>query len=332
MPSNRFWFLALIAALFVSKCGNFAAEPSSTSSDLPGPKPVPIMQAVPQADWQTSLQRDGREMARFHFGPALNRPYIFPITGPSGRSLIRIGHPHDPVTHSHHNGVWISHHDVNGVDFWGDRGKSLGRIVARQIDEYTDADQSASLTALSHWLNSTGEMLLEERRRLTIESLPKDEFLLTIDLELTATAATVTFGKTPFGLVGVRMAKTIGVHDGGGRIRNSAGGTNETGVLWKPAKWCDYSGPITPTAAEGITLMDHPSNPNHPTVFHVRDDGWMGASLTYDNPRTLQKGEILRLRYGLYVHTDTPAIEHIEARWREFSQTKPPVTLRKLKK
>src|SRR5262249_31064202 len=157
------------------------------------------------------------------------------------------GHPHDPVTHSHHNGVWISHHDVNGIDFWGDRGKKLGRIATRQIDEYTDADESASLTALSYWIGPEGESLLEERRRITVEPLANEEFQMTIDLELSAMGSPATFGKTPFGLVGVRMAKTIGVHDGGGRICNSAGGMNEKEVLWKPAKWCDYSGPITST-------------------------------------------------------------------------------------
>ena len=40
----------------------------------------------------------------------------------------------------------------------------------------------------------------------------------------------VTFGKTPFGFLGVRVAKMIGVKDGGGTIRNSEGGVNEKGV------------------------------------------------------------------------------------------------------
>lgn len=332
MSMRRITPFLLIVTLFVPTYGLIAAEPESNAADLPPPKPVPRMQAVPQADAQASLQREGRELARFHFGPALNRPYVFPIVGPSGRSLIRIGHPHDPVTHSHHNGVWISHHDLNGIDFWGDRGKNLGRIVTRQIDEYTDADEAASLTALSHWINSAGETLLEDRRRVTVEPLPNDEFLLTIDLELSALTKSTTFGKTPFGLIGVRMAKTIGVHDGGGRIRNSEGGVNEKEILWKTARWCDYSGPITPTATEGITLMDHPNNPNHPTFFHVRDDGWMGASLTYDGPRTLEKGETLRLRYGLYVHAGQPSTEQLDARWGEFAKTKFPETLKKVKK
>ncbi|HEV8378962.1 MAG TPA: DUF6807 family protein, partial [Tepidisphaeraceae bacterium] len=75
---------------------------------------------------------------------------------------------------------------------------------------------------------------------------------------------------------------------------------------------------------EGITLMDHPGNPNHPSVFHVRGDGWMGASLTFDGARTIEAEKPLRLRYGLYVHAGSPALEDLEKRWRQFAELKLP--------
>ena len=118
------------------------------------------------------------------------------------------------------------------------------------------------------------------------------------------------------------MAKTIGVHDGGGLIRNSEGKVGERGddgVFWKPARWVDYSGPIAPGANEGVALFDHPDNPNHPSVYHVRDDGWMGASLTFAGPRTIEPGKPLRLRYGLYVHAGVPTAEAIGASWKAFA-------------
>jgi hypothetical protein len=130
----------------------------------------------------------------------------------------------------------------------------------------------------------------------------------------------VTLGKSNFGMLGVRMAKTIGVHDGGGTIRNSVGGVNEAGVHEKAARWCDYSGPITREANEGITLLDHPANPNHPTVFHVRDDGWMGAALTFAGPRTIEPGQPLKLRYGLWVHAGVPSAERIDDQFAQFAK------------
>lgn len=290
---------------------------------LPQAKPVPRAQAVPLPRHEVSLQREGVEVARFYFDPAGFRPFVFPIMGPSGRSLTRMGHPHDPITHSHHNSVWVSHHDVNSVSFWDDRGK--GRIVHQRIERLEDSEDEAAVVTSGEWRNDQQAVLLKERRRTAMRLLPQNEWWLLLDLELAAASTNdVTLGKTPFGLVGVRMAKTIGVHDGGGTIRNSEGAVNEKGVLWKAAKWVDYSGAITPTAREGITLMDHPSNPNHPTVFHVRDDGWMGASLSYKGPVVIKAGQPLRLRYGLYVHGGVPEISVLEKQWQAFAETTAP--------
>lgn len=287
------------------------------------PKPVPRMQAVPQPGQQVSFQRDGFEIARYHFGPESGRPYVFPIIGPSGRSITRIGHPNDPQSHSHHYSVWVAHRDVNGVNFWEERGKKVGRIVHQSIEPFFDSGDAAAVQTVNAWLDDAGRPLLTERRRITTQWLPQNEWLLIVDLQLSAATESVTLGKTPFGMIAVRMAKTIGVHDGGGTIRNSEGSTNEKEVFWKPAKWVDYSGPITATATEGATLLDHPLNPNHPSVFHVRDDGWMGASLTFDGPRVIAPGKPLQLRYGIYVHANQSAREQLHQRWEEFSRTQP---------
>jgi hypothetical protein len=114
------------------------------------------------------------------------------------------------------------------------------------------------------------------------------------------------------------------VNDGGGEIGNSAGKVGEKEIFWQQAKWCDYSGPIREGVVEGITLMDHPANPNHPTVFHVRSDGWMGSSLTQAAERVIEPGKPLRVRYGLFVHSGKPAVEELERRWAEFAKTAMP--------
>jgi hypothetical protein len=289
----------------------------STASLWAAPKPVPTMQALPLPDHEISFQRQGEELTRYHFAPDLRRPFLFPIVGPSGRSLTRMGHPHDAESHSHHNSVWTSHASVDDVSFWEDRGR--GRILHQRIERFTDANDSASVLVVNSW-ETTNQVLLTERRLLTVRPLAREEWLLLIDLQLEPRAETVTFGKTPFGLVGVRMAKTIGVNDGGGEIRNSEGGINETNVLWKRARWVDYSGPIKEKTLEGITLMDHPENPNHPAFFHVRNDGWMGASLTYDAPRTVMRHKPLRLRYGLYVHRGAPKPSALNEHWKAFAE------------
>ena len=300
--------------------------PFITSSTLaqntpPIPKPVPRMQVMPMPYNQVSFQREGKEIARYHFGPTLNRPFLFPVIGPSGRSLTRMGHPHDPESHSHHNSVWISHNDVDGVSFWSDRGG--GKIRHKRIVKFEDGTESASIVTANEWVAGESRVLLLETCKITVLPLDDREWLMTIDLELTAKDTTVTLGKTPFGMIGVRMAKTIGVNDGGGVIRNSEGTINEKQVFWKRARWVDYIGPITDDKLEGVTLFDHPQNPNFPSYFHVRNDGWMGASLTLDGPRKIEPAKPLHLRYGLYVHSDMKAKEIIEAQWKRFAKISP---------
>jgi hypothetical protein len=92
-------------------------SPTMTGAE---PKPVPLMQAIPQAHEQVTFERNALEIARYHYGADLKRPFVFPLIGPAGRSVTRMGHPRDPQTHSHHNSVWISHESVNGANFWGD--------------------------------------------------------------------------------------------------------------------------------------------------------------------------------------------------------------------
>jgi hypothetical protein len=282
------------------------------------PKPVPLMQVIPLPYEQASFQRDGVELTRYYFEPGLHRPFLFPINGPSGRPLTRMGHPNDPETHSHHNSVWISHNDVDGISFWSDNGKV--KIRNKRIVKFEDSDEQATMIVENEWVNKDGKALLLETRRIAVLPLANDEWLLTIEMEFKVNNETVTLGKTPFGMIGVRMAKTIGVNDGDGKIRNSEGAVNEKEVLWKKAKWVDYSGAITNDKIEGITLFDHPDNPNYPTYFHVRNDGWMGASLTFDGPREIKSDKPLHLRYGLYVHSDMKSSKAIEAEWKQFTQ------------
>jgi hypothetical protein len=284
--------------------------------NLPTPKPVSRLQVIPMPYNQASFQRDGVELTRYHFGPGLHRPFLFPVTGPSEYSLTRMGHPHDPESHSHHNSVWISHNDVNGTSFWSDRGG--GKIRHKRIIKFEDTGKSSSIVTENEWITNNGKVLLLEKRKATILLLENSEWLLIIDMQFKSKDSTVKLGKTPFGMIGVRMAKTIGVNDGGGRIRNSEAAVNEKEVFWKKAKWVDYSGAVTNEKIEGITLFDHPDNPNFPAYFHVRNDGWMGASLTFDGPKKIRPNETLNLRYGLYIHSDMKPIDAIEAQWKQF--------------
>jgi hypothetical protein len=310
--------LALVAA----PPGPTAGAERDPRPDIPLPdaRPVPWMQVIPLPEAQASFRRDGAELTRAYFGTDLRRPFLYPVIGPSGRSLTRMGHPHDPESHSHHNSVWVAHDSVAGESFWSDRGP--GRVVHQRVVRLEDGDEGATMNTVNAWVGKGNSVHLLERRGVIVQKRDDGEWLLILDMQFEAPKQAVTLGTTPFGMVGVRMAKTIGVSDGGGLIRNSEGNVNElgpNGAFRKRARWVDYSGPITRDAAEGITLLDHPANANHPSHFHVRGDGWMGASLTFEKPITIEPGTPLRLRYGLYVHRGVPPAKTLDARWSEFA-------------
>lgn len=312
---HRLLFLFLTAGLAA------AAEPP-----IPLAKPVPRVQAVPMPHHITSFQLDGRELTACHYDPADRRVFWHPIRSSRDISLTRMGHPHDPLGHSHHNSVWISHADADGVNFWGDHGKGLGRIVNAEVSRegYEDGDEFAAMRMVNHWKkDDDGSLMLVEVRRTEIRPLNgARSWFMIVDLELAAPKGrTTTFKPSGFGLMAVRMAKSIGVHDGGGRILNSEGQVDEKAMFRLPARWCDYSGRITNEADgfAGVTLMNHPRNPQSPTPFHVRDDGWMGACLNLESAIEVTDEKRLRLRYGLWAHDGAPAQQEAEARWQQFA-------------
>lgn len=315
----------------LSNTALFAGEKDAALKDA---KPVPKIQILPRPYDQASFMHGDRELTRAHWGKDLRRPFLYPIIGPSGRSLTRMGHPHDPVGHSHHNSVWITHHKVNGVNFWTDHTKDAGRIVHVRVEQFMDGKQtdyrSAVMLSTNHWKDATGKVLLEETRRVEVQALDDGEWMMTIALQFAPGSGMeeVTFEQNPFGVIGVRMAKTIGVRDGGGRILNSHGQQNEKEVFRKPTKWVDYAGMIRENTPEGIMLMDHPQNVNHPAPFHVRDDGWMGACLTLDKAITLKKDDPLKLMYRLYVHKNAPGEQVLNKVYDKFTKVKYPVMKR----
>jgi hypothetical protein len=140
-------------------------------------RPIPRVQAIPLPDEKISFQREEKEIARYHFGPTLKRPFIYPVIGPSGRPLTRMGHPGDPYTHSHHNSIWISHSDVNGVDFFSDHNRrNPGRIVWLRTEDLEDGDDRASATTAANWTAQDGRVLLRETRQVLVRLLPNDYF------------------------------------------------------------------------------------------------------------------------------------------------------------
>jgi hypothetical protein len=265
-------------------------------------------QLLPLPEHQVSFQIDGVEKTRWHFGNEYPRPFFFPFNGPSGTSLTRMGHP-GAQNHDHHRSVWFAHHDVAGVDFWSDR--TGGRVRQKFWYCYRDGEDEAIMASVAGWYDGEGNELMEQDIVASLMPVGDGEHALEIQIAMRppAKAEAVQLGKTNFGFLAVRVAKTISVHFGEGKLTDSEGQQGEESIFGKRARWMDYSGPVAvgsgpdrKATLEGITYFDHPENPRYPTHWHVREDGWMGASFSMHQALTITADAPLRLRYLLHAH------------------------------
>lgn len=234
------------------------------------------------------------------------RPFLYPVIGPDGVALTEYGKTHDPTgSHAHHYSLWTAHASVDGKDFWSEKG---GSIVHEAIESLEDGPLFSRMRTRNRWTDT-----LVERRTLTFWAFD-DHRLIDVELEFTGTA---TLGKTTFGPLAVRVRPSMSVFDGGGEIRNAEGAINEKDVHLRRAAWIDLSGPVSPTSRGGVAILDHPSNPGHPTAWHCRDDGWAGAALCKDAEIAITPEKPLRLKYRVVLHRG----KDVEKRFAEFTAT-----------
>jgi hypothetical protein len=268
----------------------------------------PRCQLVPLPDEQVSFQVDGVETTRWHFGREYPRPFFYPFHGPSGISLTRMGHPGAP-NHDHHRSIWIAHHDVAGHDFWSDRRGT--RIRQDTWYCYRDGDDECVMAVSGVWHDAQEQPVARHDLVACLTPMPDGE--QTLELQITLRPVDeerpLLLGQTNFGLLAVRVAKSVSAHFGGGRLTSSEGAVGESAIFGTRARWVDYSGPVAvaqdadrKTVVEGITLLDHPRNARHPAHWHVRDDGWMGPSLCRHEGLTVTAADPLTLRYLLHAH------------------------------
>lgn len=278
----------------------------------------PRVQAIPEVE-RASLRIDGTERVGYEFGLGQSRPFLYPLVGPSGAWLTRMGHP-NPVGHEHHKSVWFGHEKVAGNNFWAEPNHSDVRIRHQRVFLYQDGDNWAGLVADSEWW-AHGHTIMRQRLVLAIEPRGDGGFALDLQSRFASVGVPVELGKTNFGFLGVRVAKTISEQFGGGRLTADDGSAGEPAIFGKPHRWVDYSGPSAPGKVEGICYMDHPGNPHHPSPWHVRRDGWMEAAFNLAEPHGLAVDHPLDLRYRLLVHNGPADRSALDSEWKAFAGT-----------
>lgn len=277
---------------------------------------IPRVQAVPVEDSQVSFQVDGVERLRWHAGTRYTRPHFYPLLGPSGRPLTRMGHPAAP-DHDHHKSIWFAHHKVAGLDFWSDRTNNQARQDSWV--HYQDGDDEAAMVTDIGWYDGHNAPLMKQRLIAALRPLDASETWLELQTTFTPVGNSLMLEQTNFAFLAVRVAKSICGRYGGGQLTNSNGAIGEKNIFGKTARWMDYSGPVVGETWEGITYFSHPTNPHTPNRWHVREDGWMAASICMDAGIELTKSQPLSLRFALHAHAGKLNAKRAETLFEEFS-------------
>lgn len=281
-----------------------------------------------------SVEVDGKPFTTFNYGADAAKPFLAPIRSASGKIVTRLfpmqSVPGESRDHLHHRGLWFSYNDVNGVRFWENDPSytrpNLGRIVVRST-KWKDGAASGTLNAVMEWRDPAGKTLLVEDRDMSFRA---DGDLRIIDVHVSLTAAIdVTIGDTKEGAFAIRLAEEF-TERRGGRIVNAEGLVGMVNTWGKRSPWVDYTG-VLDGERLGVAIFDHPSNPRHPTYWHVRDYGLFSlnpfgqSSFNPDldeNITKLPAGQKLSFRWRVVIHSGDATTGRVADLFKAYAATR----------
>jgi len=292
-----------------------------------------------QAPDRIRIEIDGKHFSDYMIGADAPKPYLHPLRTAGGKQVSR-SFPMDLVEgekrdHPHHRGLWFSHGDVNGWDFWANEksqkgvGKGRGEIKVVKVKELKSGKKSGTVTTLQDWIDGTGKRLISEARTMTFYSGEGGNRTMDFDITLTAIEESV-FGDTKEGAFAIRLARALEEEQTGTMV-NADGGEKEKNVWGKRSPWVDYSGTLDGEKL-GIVILDHPSSFRHPTYWHSRAYGLFASNIfgvrdftrdkTASGAVTLKAGETMKFRFRVVIHSgDAKSFDPAMA-WKKFAALK----------
>lgn len=292
-----------------------------------------------QAPDRIRIEIDGKHFSDYMISADNPKPFLHPLRTAGGKQITR-SFPMDLVEgekrdHPHHRGLWFSHGDVNGWDFWANEksqkgvGKGKGEIKVIKVKDLKSGKKSGSIVTLQDWIDGTGKRIVSEARTMTFYSETDGNRTMDFDIVLTAVEEAV-FGDTKEGVFAMRLARAL-EEESTGTMVNADGGEKEKNVWGKRSPWVDYSGTLDGEKV-GVVILDHPMSFKHPTYWHSRAYGLFASNIfgvrdfTRDKAAngavTLKPGETMRFRFRVIIHPgDAKSFDPASA-WKKFAALK----------
>ena len=194
---------------------------------------------------------------------------------------------------------------------WGGKVRiaGLARIVHKDYKVWkSDANQIEIVEVCEH-VDASGARFMTEERHFIFRATDQWRSI-DFDQDIIASDGPIRFEDRKDSGLSIRVPSSIAVEaKRGGRIISSDGLVNEE--AWgKPAKWCDYHGPVGDDLL-GVALMSHPSTFKFPDRWHVRTYGLFAVNPfgtkvfdkeSPETPTLIPAGDRLRLRHRFVFH------------------------------
>jgi hypothetical protein len=324
---RRIFPLAILLSFCVSATG-LAQDGFSFRDDLAAKK--------------VEVRYDNKLLTAYCYFDSTEKPVLFPLKTVSGITVTR-GWPIAPregerTDHPHHVGLWFNYESVNGLDFWNnsnaipaEKKPHYGSIRHKRIIEKRIVGGQARLVTLSNWVNSAGEVLIEETTTFDF-SVSGSTFIIDRKSSLKAIAEKVLFKDVKDGALGIRVARSLELPstqkdnfvDSHGKVTEVSQMNNEgvTGnyinrenvqgdSTWgKRSDWMILQGTKDGQAIT-IGIIDHPRNIGYPTYWHARGYGLFAANPfgqkifsngAHELNFELVKDKPVTLRYRVLIH------------------------------
>lgn len=284
-------------------------------------------------DTSLALLDDDRTVWQFNFNEKEDKPYFHPIALTDGTVLTELR----PADHIWHRGLWWSWKAINGLNYWEEDKETFlakGRNEITRVKVKAHPDKSAGAEIHISYHPRGKPPVLTEQRLLKI-SPPDEKAIYYIDWKSTFTAKDkdVFLDRTPV------LGQPNGVAWGGYaglsvRLADSA-------KNWKAvdsehhqfpdefnnakARWLDYTVEAAPGKEAGIAVLDHPSNPRHPTPWYIilgQGMKYFSPAFLFYEPYTLEANDTLTLKYRILIHPGRTDTQFCEEQWQQFSKVK----------
>ncbi len=242
-------------------------------------------------------------------------PFFYPVNGPSGAGVTSMRNG----TYPHHSSLFFGCDRVNGGNYWQE-GLERGRIISLREDIVENDGPRVVIENECIWSRPGAVSPVKDLRKITITAPSKE--LFQIDFEVTMEMLIdVTIEKTNHSLFSGRMDPALAVTNGGTMI-NAEGATGEKGTFGKASPWIDCYGKRG-DKIEGMAIMQHPTNNWYPSPWFTRDYGFFSPTPMYwpadDKATVLKKGETIKLKYRVLVHSGTHETAKIAEEFKKYA-------------